>query len=431
MEPLPSSVENESPSGSRFRWWVPIRVIFVLIVIFFGVVAVVWMTRKQVPSVTQNSPEQELLGAWREVSSSYYDDTSSSSPQTTDYATSSGATLLGFVTKDGLNIMRTYDSPGNASALSQLMLWKTATSSTNALSIGVFAYGTTTDDTLPDKENISFITPDKIVIHSHDFGSSYLEQTFVRARSASEEAAMDFTRTAVENQALCDGLLNGSSTEQTNMLLPISCTASIGPGADAVTFDFAVDGSLTVTNGGKTILALHTGDPFADDASDTVDFILDGGSSGPFLNNFGVFSLHDVTFDGYKDIEALESAGAYNFTYSYYAFNPKTGVFDPTPIVTAVNGGFDPAARTITSFDKGRGIGDIYESDTYHFQNGRYVLVERDIQDVRDQTNYDTSLGYVYTVEKLINGKMSLVKKSYLTEAQVLGNDSGIQVSGN
>lgn len=430
--------DSDELSGGPMRWWIAVGMILVLICLLVGVDATVRYAnahrRAAMPSVneTPSDAQQALLGGWREVSSTYYDSASTSTPKTTDYATSSDSMFLGFVINGGLGIMRTYDAPGDAAELTQLQLWKISSSSSEGLAIETFAYGTSTNGYPFDRETIHFVTPDKIVVRSNfDDGSTYVEQTFLRSRSASEEAAMDFARTAEQTQALCDEVLAGSSTERTSTLLPLSCAADIGPRDDPATFTFGADGSLTVKSGDRVILELHEADPLADDASNTVDLIDSGGSSGPFLNNFGAFTLQDVTFDGYKDIAVLTNQGAYNQSYDYYAFNPRNGVYDPEPIVSATNPYFDPAARTITDFNKGRGIGDIYTANTYHFENGAYVLVERVKQDLKDQENYDSSAGYVLTDEKRINGVLRVVKTTKLSEADVMGDQSAPIINGN
>lgn len=52
-----------------------------------------------------------------------------------------------------------------------------------------------------------------------------------------------------------------------------------------------------------------------------------------------------------------------------------TSVTGFTAEPTLINSSYDPETRTITSYSKWRGLGDAYESGTWRFERGRFVLI--------------------------------------------------------
>lgn len=83
-------------------------------------------------------------------------------------------------------------------------------------------------------------------------------------------------------------------------------------------------------------------------------------------------------------------AGAYNVSHNWYLTGP--GGRDPRPAILAgtagpgadpvmadnstVNGGYDPKTRTLSTFAKGRGIGDCGSAQTWAWTGDRFVLTE-------------------------------------------------------
>lgn len=74
-------------------------------------------------------------------------------------------------------------------------------------------------------------------------------------------------------------------------------------------------------------------------------------------------------------------AGAYNFSLRYFVTGPNGA--DPQPIAfptsreptdEVVNGEYDPASRTLTGFDKGRGVGDCGIASTWVWAGRDFVL---------------------------------------------------------
>jgi len=142
------------------------------------------------------------------------------------------------------------------------------------------------------------------------------------------------------------------------------------------------------------------------------------------LNQYDTFYLEDVTFDGNLDLVLRTNAGAYNFTYAYFAYNPSTHVFDKIPLVEATNQGFDPKTKSIYSYSKGRGLGDYYIAETFTFEDGKYVLTEVVSQDIIDWEHEETS-DYVRITKQRKNGELVEVKREVIPRSEIWGNESG------
>lgn len=208
--------------------------------------------------------------------------------------------------------------------------------------------------------------------------------------------------------------------------LPIICTADIGLGEDPVNISVLTgstsdsNATLHVSRNGSDIFTMGGSDTDYAELSETYNKV------SPTLRP-GSFGLTDVTYDGYKDLWVLTSAGAYNFYNSYFAYNPKTKTFDSEPILDVVNESIDLKNKQVISFEKGRGFGDIYTEETYKFINGKYVLVGRFNQDIISFE--DMSNGYVQTTEKLVNGKMLKTKVEKLSYEDVYGTSTNDEVA--
>lgn len=86
--------------------------------------------------------------------------------------------------------------------------------------------------------------------------------------------------------------------------------------------------------------------------------------------------------------------GAYNLFTSVYVLDEAAKVrparFDQPPGMgepstdgsgDLTNGGWDPKTRQLSSFEKGRGVGDCGTSETYAWDGARFRLVEQDEMD--------------------------------------------------
>lgn len=82
-------------------------------------------------------------------------------------------------------------------------------------------------------------------------------------------------------------------------------------------------------------------------------------------------------------------AGSYNFSFRY--FITGRGGVDPAPVIfptsrkptaEVVNSRYDPASRTLTAFDKGRGLGDCGVASTWVWAGRAFVLkAEREMRE--------------------------------------------------
>lgn len=204
--------------------------------------------------------------------------------------------------------------------------------------------------------------------------------------------------------------------------LPISCIQEIGNGELPV--DVTILASTTNNNTGELHISRNGKDIFVIDG--------ESGIGGEFISYFdrvnlslepGSFDFEDVTFDGYKDLVIETGRGAYNFSHSYFAYNPKTKTFDLEAVVDDVtNESFDPVKKQIYSHFKGRGVGDIFTDEIYEFRNGKYVLIEDFNQETVDDGRDDTvNPKYTQIRRKLIDGKMVEVENKTVTYNELYG----------
>jgi len=340
-----------------------------------------------------------ILGAWRLAWNSSTPD-GQQDPANTKY--------LGFVKEGSLQYVRTYRGDGTPNSLAEINQWGV---SGDPPSLHFYFY----DDMPGDKTSVDTYTvsfPDKntmVLTRGTD------EERYVRARSAGAEARINFAspESIQAVKEACAAMLEGEpfppDGPSQQVILPITCTTRIGSDAGDVAFTFEPNATLTVKREGKTI--------FSATRSDTMwpEFVT---YTGPFLNPNG-FSLEDINYDGYEDIVLESGSGAYNFNYLYFLYDPKTHSFGDTPTLEATNPAVDKEARTITSFSKGRGLGDYYTEETYQLENGTYVLVERVTQDIENWDDPDS--GYIRITEQRINKKLQEINREHLTNEEVLG----------
>lgn len=216
----------------------------------------------------------------------------------------------------------------------------------------------------------------------------------------------------ITDAARCAAIENG---DLENVSLPITCTLRIHD-TETAEFTFKADGGLLVQRGSEVLLALT----FDDGGSGSGHFSELAYLAQPTLRPDG-FVLKDITFDGYADLQVMTFAGAYNFGYDFYTYNPKTHTFNQKPILKdLVNPGVDTDTKEITYFYKGRGLADTFSAGTYRFKDGMYVLTDTVEQDIA--TGYDDPNPlYERITSQLKNGVMVVVKKETLTYADVWG----------
>lgn len=197
---------------------------------------------------------------------------------------------------------------------------------------------------------------------------------------------------------------------QESIALPVTCSIEIGGGEEPAEASVDTDGTLVVTRGSALLAAITDAELLRYD--DTEMQLL-----AP-----NTFSFQDITFDGRADLIVRMSTGAYNFTDAYYAYDPAAHAFNSQALLETTNGTIDPVARTIQSYARGRGIGDIYVMEDYRFENNAYVKFRVEVQDFYSTT--DESEGYVRTISELRDGSLREVSTTRLTTQEVFSDES-------
>jgi hypothetical protein len=232
----------------------------------------------------------------------------------------------------------------------------------------------------------------------------------------------DQVNSSVVLNETCDEVLSNVSNAD-KIAVPFTCKADIGNYEEPVEVNFTATakggfnfGEIHISRNGKTIYSLGG----TEKGSEGI-IVLWPGETTPHIR-FGSFILKDVTFDGFSDIAVLTSPGAYNFGTTYYAYNPGAHTFDSEPLLDVINEKINLEDRTITSFYKGRGLGDLYTTETYKFDNGKYILVKSVTQDSIDFGNLEK--GYTRITLELRSGKMVETKREYVSYEEVWGDNN-------
>lgn len=118
-------------------------------------------------------------------------------------------------------------------------------------------------------------------------------------------------------------------------------------------------------------------------------------------------SIVDINYDGKDDILVSTVAGAYNLSTVFYIFDDVqkkfteyTGFKDALNIeedyivLGAVD--FKKEDKKLTSFFKGRGLGDMYTLVEFSFLNGTWYQSKSEIQDVLNYDAFDSTSWYYY-----------------------------------
>jgi hypothetical protein len=320
--------------------------------------------------------------------------------------------------------MRTYTKTDEPASLWQVGRFKIKESGNGNLVLEELSYSTK-DEVVENTYVLTFPSSNKFILKSSDKDgvideSEYGEEIqFVRTGTNLHESQKSFVRGAKENKEMCEALLQGGTIDS-SVLLPFSCVLSMGKAEPPVTFSFLDNGNLEVSNssGGKLTLV--------DEAELNGISITNLYGNGPFLLVDAV-ELLDINYDGYLDMKVRTSSGAYNFYYDYYVYNPKTYMFDATPLLSSiVNPSEDLSKKTITSDNLGRGIGDLFYDETYQFRNGKYVLIREESQNMPQDgdCSVDANCSYVHIIKELVNGTMVVTKRETLSPEQFSGKQS-------
>lgn len=206
--------------------------------------------------------------------------------------------------------------------------------------------------------------------------------------------------------------------------LPYTCIVNFPPEESNMNVSVALDGSMHITRGKETLISLVDSSTAGDNAVlviDARDHYSDDASGTPVLMKSEPFYFEDINFDGIPDLVVRSWSGAYNEGYDYYLYSTSTHSFEQKPLLKdMINSDFDTANKSISTFNKGRGLGDIYIAQTYTWNGATYVLTAETDQDFIDENDEDK--GYLYTEQTLKNGKMVTTVKKTLTKDEVLGN---------
>jgi hypothetical protein len=221
---------------------------------------------------------------------------------------------------------------------------------------------------------------------------------------------LNYSTTLGKADPVCDAILSGDEEKSQNVLLdngtlstlPITCKTIIGPEQDEFTFKFLKDGGFEIYRGGERILySSEAGDFYAE----VSDFRED-----PKLHH-RAFVFQDVTFDGYKDIAVLSAQGAYNHSYVYLAYNPKTKTFDML-LESVTNPTFNSTNQTIGGYSLGDSMGREYAEYTYKFINGKYILFRVVSQGPLDYTDPESDL--IRITKELRNSSLVEIKREII-----------------
>ncbi len=365
-----------------------------------------------------------ILGTW-ELNALSSDGGATTTEQYSDYPDYWGFAVLATST----NEFRNYDGSDASGTLmlSRLETWRIAEDD-SGLYLETYFWNSSKDDYSIDSDyQIISISSTTLVVRevptmytqTPDIGSATGSPViFTRVRSAQEEYDQSLVLNAKERAIVCPQIMSGDFTD-IYVPLPITCDAAVSTGGELLHFTFTQEGDIEVRRGNNLIFDLTSHEK---DSSMVPDILLRLGERGPFLDTISnPITLADVTYDGYKDLAVKTSTGVYNFTYNYFAYDPAQGTFikkslfvnpadstSNTASSSYVFGGItNPAIdlhnRTITSSSLGRGLGDIFYNETYHFQNGKYVLVKIENQDLTG--GYDTATStYLHTIRDFKNG---------------------------
>jgi hypothetical protein len=177
------------------------------------------------------------------------------------------------------------------------------------------------------------------------------------------------------------------------------CRFTMGPNLPAFTFRFAADGDnplgkIEVSEGASAKIIQTLRYPHADPYL-----------GAPPLDPLKILDPLDANFDGYKDLPLLLQCGAVgNCTYDFYLYDPATNQFVYDSFLSGLTMPmFDPANKEVKSYwHMSAGDGG---HDTYQFQNGKYILIGREVLSWDREKDIITKKTY-----ELRDGKMQLTR---------------------
>lgn len=210
---------------------------------------------------------------------------------------------------------------------------------------------------------------------------------------------------------LCTRFLEGEYLDELNTLAePLVCSHIPVGGTDVVDIALTSQQNLWIKDMTGTFFVPH-------EHSEG-----ESASSIAISNIHGSVVLQDVTYDGYQDLVLSPHTGAYQRGYWFYPYNPQAHTFSQDALFVGTEAYVDTDERTIQTFSKGRGLGDIYTASIYHFENGRYELVWEQTQEWEDAISpkiKEIEEGhYVRITKKRINGTMVEIQRTEFLEPE-------------
>lgn len=170
---------------------------------------------------------------------------------------------------------------------------------------------------------------------------------------------------------------------------------------------------ISLERGDKKVMQLALTDGSAGDESAATSSLYE---TGMIDRSFGSLSFGDLNGDGYQDMMVKTWTGAYNEGFDYWIYNKEARSHTKKgSLLGLVNAEFDPSAKTVTSYDKGRGMGDLYTKKVFGLDNGAYVLTEEVSQDFVQGKN--DQYKRVTTLYK--NGKILSTDTKYFTGGEL------------
>lgn len=126
--------------------------------------------------------------------------------------------------------------------------------------------------------------------------------------------------------------------------------------------------------------------------------------------------MMDLNYDGYGDLVILTGMQPIlgSRIYSYWLYNPRIGCFERDENMCAnlnEEPEFDLDKRTVKTFSVQYPMTFNRDSKTYRFISGSYVLIRRLKCDVHASQGSKDDSEWIWSLEELINGKLTIVKK--------------------
>lgn len=144
----------------------------------------------------------------------------------------------------------------------------------------------------------------------------------------------------------------------------------------------------------------------------------------PYRGDF--FKTEDMNFDGYKDIQILNSWGATgNTSWSYWLFDPAKQEFVYNDELSQLDGPYPiENKKLIGTWSNGGAAACIYDYRIYRWEGNKLVLIREAEQDLIEGTSL-----FHKVVRSLQNGKMEVVIDRTLTgEEATIENHEGTQL---